>query len=227
MQLKKIKIIKLSILFTEKTKKKKHTIFSDTCEIKFVVSSITMYNMWCLLWHILHENDNLTLGNGKHITQEPWLFAWEKPHSLVGHELLYASSNGRFYWFTHCFDEGQMLWQQWATPLEHDHHFFFHRLMKKKTPKQTTGVKSCASSNGRSYGYAHLDRRCPRVRAGACDQNNGKSQYWIPRHIGSQMWIQSIWVARAQNNGLVSSLSWWHRTLVVCFHVAHSTTIFR
>ncbi len=132
MQLKKIKIIKLSILFTEKTKKKKHTIFSDTCEIKFVVSSITMYNMWCLLWHILHENDNLTLGNGKHITQEPWLFAWEKPHSLVGHELLYASSNGRFYWFTHCFDEGQMLWQQWATPLEHDHHFFFHRLMKKK-----------------------------------------------------------------------------------------------
>ncbi len=28
--------------------------------------SITMYNMWCLLWYILHWNGNLTLGNGKY-----------------------------------------------------------------------------------------------------------------------------------------------------------------
>jgi hypothetical protein len=25
----------------------------DMCEINFVVSSITMYNMWCSLWHII------------------------------------------------------------------------------------------------------------------------------------------------------------------------------
>ncbi len=24
------------------------------CEVNFVVSSVTMYNLWCLLWHILH-----------------------------------------------------------------------------------------------------------------------------------------------------------------------------
>jgi hypothetical protein len=24
------------------------------CEVHFVVSFITMHNMWCLLWHILH-----------------------------------------------------------------------------------------------------------------------------------------------------------------------------
>jgi hypothetical protein len=27
-----------------------------TCEVNFVVESITMYNMCCLLWHVLHWN---------------------------------------------------------------------------------------------------------------------------------------------------------------------------
>jgi hypothetical protein len=34
-----------------------HTIphgSQDTGEINFVVSSITMYNMWCILWHMLY-----------------------------------------------------------------------------------------------------------------------------------------------------------------------------
>jgi len=31
-----------------------HTQAHDTCEVNFVVSSVTMYNMWCLLWPILH-----------------------------------------------------------------------------------------------------------------------------------------------------------------------------
>ncbi len=35
----------------------------DTCEVNFVVLSITMYNRWCLLWHILHKYGKLTLGN--------------------------------------------------------------------------------------------------------------------------------------------------------------------
>ncbi len=35
--------------------------------VNFVISSITMYNLWWrLVWHILHENYNLTLGNGTH-----------------------------------------------------------------------------------------------------------------------------------------------------------------
>jgi hypothetical protein len=30
----------------------------DTCEINFVICSfITMYNMWCLLWHIFHKHN--------------------------------------------------------------------------------------------------------------------------------------------------------------------------
>jgi hypothetical protein len=28
-------------------------IACDNCEVNFVVSSNTMYNMWCLLWQIL------------------------------------------------------------------------------------------------------------------------------------------------------------------------------
>jgi hypothetical protein len=31
----------------------------DTSEVDFVISSITMYNMWCLLWDILHYNCSL------------------------------------------------------------------------------------------------------------------------------------------------------------------------
>jgi hypothetical protein len=31
----------------------------------------TMYNVWCLLWHILHYNDNLTLGDVVYLS---WLF---------------------------------------------------------------------------------------------------------------------------------------------------------
>jgi hypothetical protein len=34
------------------------------CEVKFVISSITMYKMWCLLWHTLHLKGNLKLCNG-------------------------------------------------------------------------------------------------------------------------------------------------------------------
>lgn len=30
-------------------------------EMSFVVSSIKIYNLWCVMWHILHSNDNLTL----------------------------------------------------------------------------------------------------------------------------------------------------------------------
>ncbi len=30
-------------------------------EMSFVVSSIKIYNLWCVMWHILHWNDNLTL----------------------------------------------------------------------------------------------------------------------------------------------------------------------
>ncbi len=30
------------------------------CEINFVISSITIYNIWCLLWYLLHWNYNLT-----------------------------------------------------------------------------------------------------------------------------------------------------------------------
>jgi hypothetical protein len=36
----------------------------DPGEVNFVVSSLIMYNMWCLLWDMLYQNDNLTLGNG-------------------------------------------------------------------------------------------------------------------------------------------------------------------
>lgn len=32
------------------------------CEINFVISIITMYNLWCLLWHILYQNCNFTLS---------------------------------------------------------------------------------------------------------------------------------------------------------------------
>jgi hypothetical protein len=33
----------------------------DTCNLNFMVSSVTIYNIWCLLWHILYKNCNLTL----------------------------------------------------------------------------------------------------------------------------------------------------------------------
>jgi hypothetical protein len=32
----------------------------QTCEINFAISSITIYNIWCLLWYLLHWNYNLT-----------------------------------------------------------------------------------------------------------------------------------------------------------------------
>ncbi len=47
------------VFFTQKIRGSWHR-----CEVNFVVSSITMYNMWCLLWHILFKDGNLTLGNG-------------------------------------------------------------------------------------------------------------------------------------------------------------------
>ncbi len=34
------------------------------CEINFVISTITMYNLWCLLWHKLYQNCNFTLSYG-------------------------------------------------------------------------------------------------------------------------------------------------------------------
>jgi len=43
-----------------------------------VISSITMYNMWSLLWHIVYKNCNLTLANnGTHnICPIVWLVSW-------------------------------------------------------------------------------------------------------------------------------------------------------
>jgi hypothetical protein len=45
----------------------KQKVTSHMCELNFVLSSITMHIMWCLLWHILHYNGNLTLGNGTYV----------------------------------------------------------------------------------------------------------------------------------------------------------------
>jgi len=41
------------------------------CVVNCAISSITMYNMWCLLWHIIHKNYNLTLSNGTHYKIQP------------------------------------------------------------------------------------------------------------------------------------------------------------
>jgi len=38
------------------------------CEINFVISSITMYNMWCLLWHILYNHIDLQSDGNKLIS---------------------------------------------------------------------------------------------------------------------------------------------------------------
>ncbi len=49
-------------------------------EGNFVLLSITMYNIWCFLWHMLHWNDNLTLGNNTYYTYYTSLLGkWNRP----------------------------------------------------------------------------------------------------------------------------------------------------
>ncbi len=45
-----------------------------------MVLFITMYKMWCLLWHILHKNSNLTLGNGTRKTN-----VMDETTKFIGH----------------------------------------------------------------------------------------------------------------------------------------------
>jgi hypothetical protein len=37
------------------------------CEVNYVISSITMYNIWCLLWYIIHKNCKWRLGNDAYV----------------------------------------------------------------------------------------------------------------------------------------------------------------
>jgi hypothetical protein len=41
------------------------------CVVNCAISSITMYNTWCLLWHIIHKNCNLTLSNDTYYKIQP------------------------------------------------------------------------------------------------------------------------------------------------------------
>ncbi len=81
-----LKVVCLFVLFEQFCRKS--CGLWHLCNVNWIVSSITIYNMWQLMWHIVHKNVcNLTLINGTYCAIKKsfsWIFCViKKPLSLL------------------------------------------------------------------------------------------------------------------------------------------------
>jgi hypothetical protein len=82
---------------------------------------ITMYIMWCLLWHILHWNDNLTLVNGTMgVVSSLWSERLQPNHQIRLLSVGYVGLPGLpIEWATQLLEESEFSsWQWWFCQME-------------------------------------------------------------------------------------------------------------
>jgi len=84
-------------------------LWHHLCDVNWIVSSITIYNMWRLMWHIVLKNCNLTLINGTYRVIKKsfsWLFFCVIKESL---SLLIALCDS----FMDTYQFFEFFWKKW------------------------------------------------------------------------------------------------------------------